>query len=178
MRLDADVSEATPGTAPAKMLREVVDRLSGDVVDVQTAARTGALRISGGPSEFHLSTVAPETFPRPADMDWDAAVAIPGAALAPMLRAAVTTVSSDDTRSPALRGVLWEAGGEQLSLVSTDGFRLTHVSRTLSEPVPPAKLVIPPRCFAPWPRSSRRATPSRWWPTVPASGSADRVSRS
>lgn len=147
--MDAEVSDSGPSTAPAKLFREAVEKLSGDGVELETPARgagSGTLRITAGPTQFHLNALPADSFPRPASLDWDAAFEIPGDVLAPMLRAAAVTVSTDETRSPALRGVLWEVQGDRLNIVSTDGFRLTRASRRLAAPVPTGNLVLPPRC--------------------------------
>jgi DNA polymerase III subunit beta len=147
--MDAQVSDSGPSTAPAKLFQEAVDKLSGNCVELQSPPRgagSGTLRITAGPTEFHLNALPADAFPRPASLDWDAAFEIPGDVLAPMLRAAAVTVSTDETRSPALRGVLWEAHGDRLNVVSTDGFRLTRASRRLAVPIATGNLVLPPRC--------------------------------
>jgi DNA polymerase-3 subunit beta len=147
--MDAEVSDSGPCTAPAKLFREAIGKLSADRVELETAARgarSGTLRITAGPTQFHLNALPADAFPRPASLDWDAGFDIPGDVLAPMLRAAAVTVSTDEARSPALRGVLWEVQDERLNVVSTDGFRLTRTSLRLREPIPTGNLVIPPRC--------------------------------
>ena len=121
-RIPAAVLDATPRLLHAKTLSNVTSRLSP--VDVEITGEGDQVQIRAGRSRFKLNSLTADDFPRPQAMVWTGALELSGALLADLLGAVEHTVSTEDTRPPALRNVLWIQEGRVLTLVSLDGHRM------------------------------------------------------
>ena len=109
---------------PGRLLHAIVSVL--DAAPVTIAVEGGHAHISAGTSEFRIRTMRHEDYPEsPHGEPWDyeSDVACDGVALTGSL-ARVLRSTSRDPNKPVLSGVLMEADGDALKLVSTDTYRL------------------------------------------------------
>ena len=122
--LHGEVSE--PGTAvlPARLFLDVVRSLPGDTVTLELRAPEQDVEVVSGSASFHLRTLRSEDFPALPQADSANAVALPSKAFVDTALQVARSASRDETR-PVLTGVLISAGGQELTMVATDSYRLS-----------------------------------------------------
>lgn len=147
--MDVEVSEivkaeiATGGstTAPAHMLYEIVRKLpEGSQVSLDSESIAGQMVVKSGRSNFKLSTLPVEDFPRSMQSDFTHSFSISAADLRDIIDRTKFAVSADETRY-YLNGVYLHAfkkkGAEKgqtvLRAVATDGHRLAMVDMPIPE---------------------------------------------
>ncbi|HLL47428.1 MAG TPA: DNA polymerase III subunit beta, partial [Longimicrobiaceae bacterium] len=145
-RIPARNASTPVTTIPARKLKELTARLEAG--DVELALSGERMRIASGRSRFNLNTGEAEAFPRPPKLPWETGFDLPGSVLASMAGPATATVSAEGSRSPALHNVLWETSGGTLTLVSTDGHRLTRIRRKLDAATGEHRRVVPVRALS------------------------------
>lgn len=85
--------------------------------------------------------MAPEDFPSLPTFGDAAALEIPSNVLTQMIRTTIYAISRDETR-PALQGVYWVLDPKSLTMVATDGHRLSRVRRALTLDVSEGRTLI------------------------------------
>jgi DNA polymerase-3 subunit beta len=120
-KVSKDGVTTVPGRTFADMVRELPDE------DVAVAVTGNRVEIKTGRGLYRVSGMAAEEFPKLPAISTDQEIAVPGDQLKSMVRRTAYAVSVDPTR-PALNGVLWQANGEQMFMVATDGHRLARVA--------------------------------------------------
>ena len=109
---------------PGHLLRAIVAVL--DDAPVTITIEEGYARISASTSEFRIRTMPHEDYPESPHgepLDYKSDVVCNGIALAEELSRVLRSISRDSNK-PILSGVLMEADGDTLKLVSTDTYRL------------------------------------------------------
>lgn len=121
---------------PAKLLAELLSKLSGDVsfevVDNQRA------NISVEGSKSNILCMAAADFPEIQDVIGDYVLTLPQKKLRDAVGRIIFAVSSDETRR-ILTGCLMETYREEVRLVCLDGFRLAMQRIYVNHDVPPSK---------------------------------------
>jgi DNA polymerase III subunit beta len=119
IRVDADVAE--PGTAlvPGRLLAEITRNLPGLPVEVDDA---DDVTLTCGPASFSLVTLPIAEYPRLPELARLAGT-VDGGALAAAIGQVTPAASRDDTL-PVITGVNVEIGGDLITLVATDRYRL------------------------------------------------------
>ncbi|HEX5309449.1 MAG TPA: DNA polymerase III subunit beta [Solirubrobacteraceae bacterium] len=136
--LHAEVIE--PGTAvlPARLLLDVVRSLPGDTVTLELRTREQDVEVVSGSASFHLRTLRSEDFPALPQADAANTVTLPSKAFVETALQVARSASKDETR-PVLTGVLISAGGQELTMVATDSYRLsvkhTQIETQLDSPL-------------------------------------------
>ncbi len=125
--LEAEVSAEGTTLLPGRLLAELARSLSGDSVEMELRESERDVEIRSGGSNFHLRVLPAEDFPN-LPTEQPEPLAIPAAALASTVELVAPAASSDDMR-PVLTGVLVTAGGQEMTMVATDSYRLA-VKRT------------------------------------------------
>ncbi len=137
----ADVQQAGGLVLAAKTLHDMVRTLPAGPVQVQALDNHWA-KITSGRSEFKLTGMAPADFPElPSDQGLDA-TAVSAATLLDMIARTAFSISTDEMRTN-LNGALFESDGKQITMVSTDGHRLTKFTVALAGPALERSIVIP-----------------------------------
>jgi DNA polymerase-3 subunit beta len=121
-----------PGSAvlPARLVLEVVRSLPGDTVTLELRPQEQDVELISGPAKFHLRTLRSEDFPTLPSPDADTRVRLPAQAFVETALQVSRSASKDETR-PVLTGVLISAGGQELTMVATDSYRLSIKHATL-----------------------------------------------
>jgi DNA polymerase III subunit beta len=121
-----------PGVAvlPARLLLEVVRSLPGENVTLELRAQEQDVELISGPARFHLRTLRAEDFPELPAPDPQAGMTLPTQAFVETALQVSRSASKDETR-PVLTGVLISAGGQELTMVATDSYRLSVKHATL-----------------------------------------------
>ena len=122
VQVEMDVVSQEPGVCviPARLANDIVRALEPGAVTISSEASEAT--ISSGRSQFAVRVLPAEEFLRLPHVARDA-VTLDASMLASALHQVVRAASRDDAR-PILTGVLFEAEGGGLRLVSTDSYRL------------------------------------------------------
>lgn len=113
---------------PGRLFAELARSLGDPTVEIETREAERDVEIRSGGSRFHLRALPAEDFPKfPAEEEGEP-LKIPAAELAASVELVARAASRDDMR-PVLTGVLMTAGGEEMTMVATDSYRLA-VKRT------------------------------------------------
>ena len=122
--LPAQVVSEIHLTVPARELLAFVKTIDkGETVSLRSIASALRVFVAGGISA-EFASMSVENFPEPPAAPAPSAM-IPGAVLADALRKTTFSVANDESRY-TLIGSLFEIKGETLTVVSTDGHRLSH----------------------------------------------------
>jgi DNA polymerase III subunit beta len=121
-----------PGSAvlPARLVLEVVRSLPGETVTLELRAQEQDVELISGSAKFHLRTLRSEDFPTLPVPDPDTRMTLPTQAFVDTALQVSRSASKDETR-PVLTGVLISAGGQELTMVATDSYRLSIKHTTL-----------------------------------------------
>lgn len=121
-----------PGSAvlPARLVLEVARSLPADIVTLEMRSQEQDVELISGPAKFHLRTLRSEDFPALADPDAATRITLPVRAFVDTALQVSRSASKDETR-PVLTGVLIAAGGQELTMVATDSYRLSVKHTTL-----------------------------------------------
>jgi DNA polymerase-3 subunit beta len=115
-----------PGSAvlPARLVFEVARSLPGDTVTLELRSHEQDVELISGSAKFHLRTLRSEDFPTLPAPDVDTRMTLPTQAFVDTALQVSRSASKDETR-PVLTGVLISAGGQELTMVATDSYRLS-----------------------------------------------------
>jgi DNA polymerase III subunit beta len=121
-----------PGTAvlPARLMLEVVRSLPADTVSLELRPHEQDVELVSGSAKFHLRTLRSEDFPTLPSPNADTGMTLPTQAFVDTALQVSRSASKDETR-PVLTGVLISAGGQELTMVATDSYRLSIKHTTL-----------------------------------------------
>jgi DNA polymerase III subunit beta len=122
--LVAEVVQPGLAVLPARLLLEVVRSLPGEMVTLELRAHEQDVELISGPSTFHLRTLRSEDFPALPAPDADSGMTLPTQTFVETALQVSRSASKDETR-PVLTGVLISAGGQELTMVATDSYRLS-----------------------------------------------------
>ncbi len=122
--LDAEVSEEGEITVPGKTLVDVIYNLAGEKVEI--TASTAIIDIKTDSFSSSLNGISASEFPNIPLSGKDSALIDPKILTKALPE--VTFSAAVDEGRPILTGVLTEINNKKLQLVSTDGYRLAHIS--------------------------------------------------
>ncbi|NLB51208.1 MAG: DNA polymerase III subunit beta [Clostridiaceae bacterium] len=129
-RMEADISQKGSLVVPAKILSEVVRKLSDNQVYLAVKDET-VLVVESGKSVFNIRGYAADQYPEIAFVEDETKIVLKQNTLRQMINQTGFAVSTDQSR-PILMGINLIVEEETLTLVALDGFRLA-VRR---EPIP------------------------------------------
>jgi len=139
--IGAKVEKEGSSTVLAKTFMELVANLNQDQIELNL--EKDQLGVVCRNFKGSLPTVPPNDFPKvPGEIDTKKSFSIQAMQLKEALSKVLFSVSSDETR-PILTGVLFIFNENVLNLVSSDGFRLSQKTLTLSKKLTIPQIVIP-----------------------------------
>ncbi|MGH2441897.1 MAG: DNA polymerase III subunit beta [Chloroflexota bacterium] len=121
--IDASIAEDGAITLPARLFTEFVDNLPGDPVDITVKKGSNSAHIASGRFEANIRGMSADDFPLIPTADEQPAASVEAVMLRQMIEQVAFATAADDTR-PMLTGVLATFSGSQLTMASTDGFRM------------------------------------------------------
>ncbi|MBN1374497.1 DNA polymerase III subunit beta [Candidatus Dojkabacteria bacterium] len=121
--LKADVSDTGVTTVPARTFSEFILSIPEDEIEVSTDGKL--LHVKTKKTQAQFNTVEPEDFPEVPKPNGDAEFVISTKELAKALLY-VTFAAGNDGTSPVFRGVCFDKAEKGLSLVASDGYRLSQ----------------------------------------------------
>jgi DNA polymerase-3 subunit beta len=123
-RIKADVESSGAATIPAKLFSDFLRTLD-EKREVSVSVSEGVrVEIKSGRDRCHLTGLPKEDYPVLPHFEFSDAVPIDRATLRDMIRKTVFAASTDETRY-VLNGVNFVLGNDALTLVATDGRRLS-----------------------------------------------------
>jgi len=146
--IGAKIEEEGSTTVPARTFTELVGTLSDQQVEMSLSVRTQNLNIKSGSSNTDLKCIDSQEFPPMPAPDSADGIPINVTDLKEIIQQVAFAASTDEAR-PILTGVLITVNGDQLTLASADGFRLSVRKALLSVPVSrPVLAVVPARALS------------------------------
>lgn len=137
--LGADVTEEGETTIPAKTITDIISNLpKGQII---LTAENDIVHIQAKGFSSMVSGINSKDYPPVPSSLGSNTVTLPTAKLVESISKVLFSVSQDESR-PILTGVLFMFLDKTLSLVSTDGFRLTRKEITVDD-ITEAKIIIP-----------------------------------
>jgi DNA polymerase-3 subunit beta len=130
-------------TVPARKLHDICRALPSDSLIDISLEKEKAL-IKSGKSRFRLLTMPASEFPAIETAQWDTKFALPQNKLRWLLEKTMFCMAQQDVRY-YLNGLLFEAKGQKLRAVATDGHRLSLADVELTSSISGEKNVILPR---------------------------------
>jgi DNA polymerase-3 subunit beta len=121
----ATVSKSGSLTLPAKKLYEIVKALPE--TDVRIEEDKGGVKVAADRFDSRMQTLPREDFPTLPDATGTVSVTLPRDVLRQMVSKTQFAITGEDTRY-FLNGALFLLRPEAMSLVSTDGHRLAHIT--------------------------------------------------
>ncbi|MCL4078191.1 DNA polymerase III subunit beta [Coriobacteriia bacterium Es71-Z0120] len=117
----ARVDEAGSTVVPGRLFGDIIRSLPEGAVSVETEGTS--VRVVSGTSSFTLKTLSPDEFPRFPEVDSENEVTLEVGLFTTMVQKVARAVSKDETR-PVLTGALVEVSDGNVTMVSTDSYRL------------------------------------------------------
>ena len=127
--LDADISERGAVVVGARLFGEMIRRLPDGIVTI-TADEKDNILVKCGKSQFNFIGISTQDYPELPSFDAVNAIALPQNILKDMINKTIFAVSTDEVR-PIYTGTLFEIDGDELTLVSVDGYRLAKRTEKL-----------------------------------------------
>ena len=145
LKSSARVEEEGMAAVPARMLNEIVSRLAEGKITFSSDEKQATLTTDS--SSYTLRSYDPSEFPQLPQFDQEAAFSVPAKDLSGAIRHASAAVSSDDSR-PVLCGLLASFSGGELTMASTDSYRLAlHRASVGGGPEQDTSAIIPARAL-------------------------------
>jgi DNA polymerase-3 subunit beta len=146
--IGAKIEEEGSTTVPARTFTELVGTLSDQQVEMSLSVRTQTLNVHSGSSNTDLKCIDSQEFPPMPTPDSGDAIPISVNDLKEMIQQVAFAASTDEAR-PILTGVLVTVNGDELTMASADGFRLSVRQANLSSSTSrPQLAVVPARALS------------------------------
>jgi len=145
--LSAQVKEEGATTVPAKLFNEYISSLPAEPVDLKLSVRTEQLHVTCARTQTNFKVIDASEFPIIPEAE-ESTLQIASPTLRQMIQQVVFAASTDESR-PNLTGVLVVAHDDMLSMVATDGYRLSFRRTHLPEKVADdARVIVPARSLS------------------------------
>ena len=119
--VSADVTETGAIVLSARLFGEMLRRMPDDVITIQTDGYS--VHVQSGPTSYDIMGSSDEDFPELPRVDDGVGLSITQSNLRSMIGQTIFAVSDNESR-PIHTGALFEADGEELTMVAVDGYRL------------------------------------------------------
>ena len=141
--IEADIAETGKMLINARFLNDLLRRLQDGMVNIICNERDNRISIRCGKSEYQLSGLDTSEYPEVQKFNENQALEIPQDVLGNMIRRSLFAVAKEETR-PVYTGTLFEIEGDELTLVSVDGYRLARrVEKIESSKLEDSRFIVP-----------------------------------
>lgn len=137
----SEVEESGAITVPAKRFSEIVKELPDEDIIINTM-KNNSMTIKCGKCFFKILGLPKEDFPKLPEFKKDPHVTIEQSVLKKMLTMTHFSMSRDEARY-VLNGALFLFKGNKLTIVTTDGKRLSLVEKEAGREVPDMSIIVP-----------------------------------
>ncbi len=134
-----------PGTIAlnSKIFGEIVRRLPDGIVTVEIDERNNVTTITCGSSEFNIQGMYAEEYPSTPAIEILYSFTLKEQELKNIIRKTIPFTAMSEGSKPAQVGVLFELENDDLTAVSSDGKRLSVITRKLSQTISKNKFILP-----------------------------------
>lgn len=139
--IDADVLEKGEIAIEAKIFHEIIRRLNGDTVTLETDEKN-SITITGGTSRFTIMGQSGDDFPALPDVAQEEAYTLGQNELRNLIRQTIFSISQKSTKQ-ILTGELFEMKENALQVVSIDGYRISFRKSPLEHDFTEKSVVVP-----------------------------------
>ena len=129
--VDADIAQRGTLVVGARLFGEMMRRMPDGIVTVESDIKDN-ISVKCGKSSFNIMGISSADYPELPSFDAQNNVALPQSILKDMINRTLFAVSTDEVR-PIYTGTLFEIEGDELTLVSVDGYRLARRSEKLEK---------------------------------------------
>ncbi len=141
-----EVVEEGAVVLPARYLGEIVRRIPGGPVTLETGVQGKSATVRWGRSHYVIHGFAAEEYPSLGRFGQDNVISLKRKELRELIERTIFSVSHDETR-PMLTGALLEMAEGKIRLVATDGVRMAMKEGPLEGTVSQQKAIIPGRAL-------------------------------
>ena len=142
-KIEADVSEPGSMLINAIFLNDLLRRLQDGLINIICSERDNRISVRCGKSEYQLSGLDVDDYPEIQRFNEAQSLEIPQDVLGNMIRRSLFAVAKEETR-PVYTGTLFEIAGNELTLVSVDGYRLARrVEKIESSRLEDCRFIVP-----------------------------------
>ena len=127
--VEADIVQRGTLVVGARLFGEMMRRMPDGIVSIESDEKNN-LSVRCGKSSFNILGMSSEEYPELPSFDAQSSVTLPQNILKDMINRTLFAVSTDEVR-PVYTGTLFEIEGEELTLVSVDGYRLARRTEKL-----------------------------------------------
>ena len=146
--IGAKIEDEGSTTVPARTFTDLVSTFSDKQVDMSLTVRTQTLNLRSGASNTDIKCIDAQEFPPMPVADLTKGLQLNVMDLKKMIHQVVFAAATDEAR-PILTGVLVKVKGDQITMASADGFRLSVREAQLSSPVSQdVQAIIPARALS------------------------------
>ncbi len=139
--IDADVLEKGEIAIEAKIFHEIIRRLNGDTVTLETDEKN-SITITGGTSRFTIMGQSGDDFLALPDVAQEEAYTLGQNELRNLIRQTIFSISQESTKQ-ILTGELFEMKENALQVVSIDGYRISFRKSPLEHDFTEKSVVVP-----------------------------------
>ena len=139
----ANITEGGQIAISSKMFGEIIRRLPDTDVTISVNEENNVMTIKCGKSEFNIQGLSSIEYPATPEVSEIYKFSIKQPVLKKMIRKTIFSVSQNEARKPVLTGALFEIESGVLSIVTTDGYRLSICKETVNSSLSSAKFVVP-----------------------------------
>jgi DNA polymerase-3 subunit beta len=145
--IGAQVEDEGSTTVPARTLADLITALPNAPVQLTLDATTQTLNVVSGTSNTDIKCIDAQEFPPIPTPDLTAGIQLSVADFRESIQQVGFSASSDEAR-PILTGVLITLDGNEMTMVATDGFRISVKKSVLSQPAASAvSITVPARAL-------------------------------
>ncbi len=139
--IDADIAEMGEIAIEARIFNDIIRRLNGDTVTMETDGNN-AVRIVSGTSKFQIMGQNADDFPELPEVEQENTYSMNQVKLRDMIRQTIFSIAQDDSK-PVLTGELLELREGTVNIVSVDGYRISFRKNLLLQSSGETEVVVP-----------------------------------
>lgn len=139
--IDADVEETGIIAIEAKIFSEIIRRINGESVSIETDEKNMTL-ISSGFSQFKIAGQDGEDFPMLPIVEKNNEYVLFQNDLRNMIRQTIFSIAQDESK-PVLTGELIELSNNSINMVSVDGYRISYKKSNLISGNDNIEVIVP-----------------------------------
>jgi len=137
----SEIDEEGAITVPAKRFNDIIKELPDEDILISTT-KNNSITIKCGKCFFKILGLPKDDFPKLPEFEKTPQVVVDQAVLKSMLSMTHFSISRDETRY-VLNGALFMFKGNNLTVVATDGKRLSMVQKDIGKEVPARSIIVP-----------------------------------
>ncbi|MBR5269506.1 MAG: DNA polymerase III subunit beta [Anaerotignum sp.] len=139
--IEAEIEERGEVAIEARIFNEIVRRLNGETVTIETDDKF-AVTILSGTSEFKIMGQSGDDFPSLPEVEQEKVYSIEQAKLRDMIRQTIFSIAQDGSK-PVLTGELFELKNDSVNVVSVDGYRISFRKNSLMMGSGETEVIVP-----------------------------------